>query len=173
MTVNRVRKNKKTQKCFSRSRITDTNNGIIEGFMKNNAFLLALLTALIWGTAPVFEKLGLRGRIDPYLGVVIRTLPIAFIGLAGLLFMGRVGSLFQLDMKSAVFVAIGGFIAGFLGQVVFYSALKSGEASVVVPVAATYPLVALIISILFLGEAVTWQKVAGIGLVVSGIMMLK
>lgn len=141
--------------------------------MKNNAFLLAILTALIWGAAPVCEKVGLNGKIDPFLGVVVRTLPIAFIGLAGLVFMGRVESLFHVDMKSAAFVAMGGLIAGFIGQIVFYTALKSGEASVVVPVAATYPLVALVISILFLGEAITWQKIAGIGLVVSGVMMLK
>src|SRR3989304_6691107 len=141
--------------------------------MKNNAFFLAVLSALIWGMAPIFEKVGLNSKIDPYLGVVVRTLPIAFIGLTGLIFMGRIDSLFQVDMKSAAFVIIGGLIAGFIGQIVFYTALKSGEASVVVPVAATYPLVALVISILFLGEAITWQKVAGIGLVVSGGMMLK
>ncbi len=141
--------------------------------MKNNAFFLAVLSALIWGMAPVFEKVGLNSKIDPYLGVVVRTLPIAFIGLTGLIFMGRIDSLFQVDMKSAAFVIIGGLIAGFIGQIVFYTALKSGEASVVVPVAATYPLVALVISILFLGEAVTWQKVTGIGLVVAGVVMLK
>lgn len=141
--------------------------------MKNNAFFLAVLSALIWGMAPIFEKVGLNSKIDPYLGVVVRTLPIAFIGLTGLIFMGRIDSLFQVDTKSAVFVIIGGLIAGFIGQIVFYTALKSGEASVVVPVAATYPLVALVISILFLGEAVTWQKVTGIGLVVAGVVMLK
>ncbi|HCY19346.1 MAG TPA: hypothetical protein DHU69_06255 [Deltaproteobacteria bacterium] len=141
--------------------------------MKNNAFLLALLSACIWGMAPIFEKVGLNGRIDPYLGVVIRTIPIALIGLTGLILMGRIDSLFQIDIKSAAFVVIGGLIAGFAGQIVFYAALKSGEASVVVPVAATYPLVALIISVLFLGEAVTWQKIAGIGMVVGGVMLLK
>ena len=141
--------------------------------MKNNAFFLAVLSALIWGMAPIFEKVGLNSKMDPYLAVVVRTLPIAFIGLTGLIFMGRIDSLFQVDMKSAVFVIIGGLIAGFIGQIVFYTALKSGEASVVVPVAATYPLVALVISILFLGEAVTWQKITGIGLVVSGVVMLK
>lgn len=141
--------------------------------MKNNAFFLAVLSALIWGMAPIFEKVGLNSKIDPYLGVVVRTLPIAFIGLTGLILMGRIDSLFQVDTKSAVFVIIGGLIAGFIGQIVFYTALKSGEASVVVPVAATYPLVALVVSILFLGEAITWQKVTGIGLVVAGVVMLK
>jgi transporter family protein len=141
--------------------------------MNNKAFLFAMLTSLIWGLAPAFEKIGLGGRIDPYLGVVIRTIPIAIIGLFGLALMGRLDSMVQVDLKSALFVMAGGFLAGFLGQVAFYSALKSGEASVVVPLAATYPLVALIISVIFLGEAFTLQKLAGISLIVGGVVLLK
>ncbi len=139
----------------------------------DKSFLFALLAALIWGFAPVFEKLGLVGRIDPYLGVVIRSIPIVVIGLTGLVLMGRIGDVSEVDMKSALYVMTGGVLAGFAGQVAFYTALKGGDASVVVPVAATYPLVALIVSILFLGEALTVQKLAGILLVVGGITLLK
>lgn len=139
----------------------------------DKAFFFALLTSLIWGFAPAFEKLGLAGRIDPFLGVVIRTIPIAVISLAGLVFMGRAGSLSTVDAKSALFVITGGIIAGLLGQFAFYSALKSGEASVVVPVTATYPLVAFVVSMVFLGESFTWQKAAGILLVVAGVILLK
>jgi transporter family protein len=141
--------------------------------MNTKAFFFAMLTAFIWGLAPAFEKIGLGGRIDPYLGVVIRTIPIALIGLAGLALMGRLDSMARVDLKSALFVIAGGFLAGFLGQVTFYSALKTGEASIVVPIAATYPLVALLVSITFLGEAFTLQKLAGISLIVGGVVLLK
>ncbi len=139
----------------------------------DRAFYLAVLTALIWGFAPAFEKFGLSGSIDPYLGVVIRTIPIAVIGLVGLTFMGRLPSIATIDLKSAAFVVAGGLIAGLAGQFVFYSALKSGEASVVVPITATYPLVAFIVSMAFLGESFTWQKAVGILLVVGGVVMLR
>lgn len=139
----------------------------------NRPFLFALLTSLIWGFAPALEKMGLRGSIDPYLGVVIRTIPIAVIALSGLVIMGRTADVANIDLKSALFVASGGLVAGLIGQIAFYSALKGGEASVVVPVAATYPLVALIVSILFLGEALTWSKAVGAVLVVSGVVLLK
>lgn len=139
----------------------------------NRAFFFAILTSLIWGFAPAFEKYGLAGRIDPFLGVVIRTIPIAVISLAGLIFMGRVGSIATVDAKSAFFIIAGGIIAGLLGQLAFYSALKSGEASVVVPITATYPLVAFVVSMVFLGESFTWQKAIGIFLVVGGVIMLK
>ena len=107
------------------------------------------------------------------LGVFIRTMPIAVIAVLGVLFMGRLGEVAAVDIKSALFVAAGGLLAGLFGQLAFYSALKAGEASVVVPVAATYPLVALFISVIFLGEAFTVQKLAGIALVVGGVMLLK
>ncbi len=139
----------------------------------NKPFFFAVLASLIWGFAPALEKVGLNGRIVPYLGVVIRTIPIAVIALIGLTFMGRLGAIASVDIKSALFVAAGGLVAGLIGQVVFYSALKSGEASVVVPVAATYPLVALLVSVIFLGEAFTIQKILGISLVVGGVILLK
>ncbi len=139
----------------------------------NKAFFFAMLTALIWGLAPAFEKTGLAGRMDPYLGVVIRTIPIALIGLAGLAFMGRLGDIAEVDPKSALFVITGGLLAGFAGQLTFYTALKSGEASIVVPLAATYPLVALVIALVFLGEPFTWQKLAGICMIVGGVALLR
>lgn len=139
----------------------------------SKGYLFAVLTALIWGLAPVVEKLGLSGRMDPYMGVVVRTIPIAIIGLLGLVFMGRLGELSSIDTRSALLVMAGGLLAGFVGQITYYTALKSGEASVVVPVAATYPLVALVVSLVVLGEAMSFQKLAGVLLVVGGVALLR
>jgi len=140
----------------------------------DRSFVFAILAAVIWGFAPALEKVGLRGAgMDPFLGVFIRTVPIAVFAMLGVLLMGRMGEVASIDMKSLLFVGAGGLVAGLFGQFAFYAALKSGEASVVVPVAATYPLVALIISVVFLGEAFTIQKLAGIALVVGGVALLK
>lgn len=87
--------------------------------------------------------------------------------------MGRLKSFATLDARSTFFVIAGGLVAGLLGQLAFYSALKAGDASIVVPVAATYPLVALIVSVAFLGESFSVQKALGIALVVAGVMLLK
>lgn len=105
--------------------------------------------------------------------MVIRSIPVAVIAFVGLALMGRTSSIATVDLKSAMLVAAGGLIAGLLGQLAFYSALKYGEASVAVPVAATYPLVALVVSVVFLGESFTIQKLLGIGLVVGGVVLLK
>lgn len=140
----------------------------------DKSFLFAILAAIIWGLAPALEKVGLKGAgMDPFLGVFIRTIPIAVFAMLGVVLMGKMGEVASIDLKSALFIGAGGLIAGLLGQFAFFSALKAGEASVVVPVAATYPLVALIVSVLFLGESFTMQKLAGIALVVGGVALLK
>lgn len=141
--------------------------------MNGRAYFLSILTAFIWGLAPVFEKLGLSGKIEPYVAVVVRTIAIVIVSFIGLIFMGKTGSLGHLATKDILFIAIGGLLAGFLGQITLYSALKIGHASMVVPIAATYPLVAMTVAVLFLGEPVTWQKVAGVVLVVSGVLLLR
>ena len=129
--------------------------------------------ALIWGFAPALEKMGLSGKVDPYTAVVIRNIPVAVLGLAGLFFVGRIGSITEIGTKSLLFLVAGGLVAGLAGQYTFYAALKGGQPSIVVPVTATYPLVALVISILFLGDSFTWQKLAGVLLVVGGVILLK
>ena len=141
--------------------------------MNNMAFIFALITALLWGIAPIFEKIGIAGGIAPYLGVVIRSISVAFIGLAGLLLMGKASELSSIDLRSAAFLVAGGLFAGFFGEYTYYSALKTGDASMVVPVAAAYPLVTLIISVLFFHEAFTLSKAAGIVLVVGGVVLLR
>ncbi len=141
--------------------------------MGDKALLFSLLTALIWGLAPAFEKVGLSGKIDPYVGVVLRTVPIMTVGVIGLFVMGRVQDVASVSMKSVIYVMIGGLLAGFVGQFAFYSALKAGESSRVVSLAATYPLVALTVSVVFLGESFSWQKLAGIIMVVGGVVLLK
>lgn len=140
--------------------------------MNGKAYLLSMLTALIWGIAPIFEKIGLSGKIDPYVAVVVRTIPIVLMSFIGLIVMGKVGSLGQLASKDVLFITIGGLLAGFLGQLTFYSAIKAGQASMIVPIAATYPLVAMIVAVLFLGEPVTWQKATGVVMVISGVIIL-
>jgi len=60
-----------------------------------------------------------------------------------------------------------------IGQLCFYHALKIGEVSRVVPVGASYPVLACILGILFLREPITWEKASGIVLVVIGTFLLR
>ena len=64
-------------------------------------------------------------------------------------------------------------MAGGLAHWTYYVALKSGEASQVVPVAATYPLVAFVFSLILVGESLSSAKGIGALLIVIGIVLIQ
>lgn len=137
------------------------------------AFYLALLTAVVWGIAPIVEKAGLA-RIAPLSGVLIRSLGVLIGAGVLILFNGQlVKDALKADIKTVLLIVLGGFLASIVGQILFYNALKQGEASKMVPIAGIYPLVSFVIAVMFLGEAVTPLKVAGMVLVVAGIFFLR
>ena len=138
-----------------------------------NPFFWALLCSLTWGLVPLIEKFGLL-KLSPMVGLFYRCLGV-IIGLVFLfLWENRAirESVNHLH-PGMLYLAVGGLLASVVGQIFFYLALKDGEASMVVPIAASYPLVTFILGVLILGEKITWAKVAGMAFVVLGIFFLK
>jgi len=133
---------------------------------------LALVASLLWGVAPVFGKAGL-GSTDPNTALLVRTLGIALVLTVYALGTGGFARLATIGWRPAGFILAEGILASLAGHLAFYYALKLGEAGRVVPIAASYPLVTVLIAMVFLGEAVTWQKLAGTLLVVAGVWLLK
>jgi len=133
---------------------------------------LLIVTALLWGTTPILEKIGLA-KVDPLVGVTVRSI-IVTAGLLILTFvLGKGRALFQLDGKSVVFFGASGVMAGLLGMWTYYTALKLEATSRIVPIAASYPLVTALLSALILGEGMTVPRLIGTGLIVSGIWLVK
>ena len=56
--------------------------------------------------------------------------------------------------------------------ILFYLAIESGEASKVVPISAAYQAVTLVVSAIFLSEDISLLRVAGLVLVIGGVVML-
>lgn len=56
--------------------------------------------------------------------------------------------------------------------ILLFVALGLGEASTVIPVSAAYPAVAVVLSVLFLGETVTVARIMGLLLVIAGVVLL-
>ena len=78
------------------------------------SFLFAALTAFIWGIVPVFEKLGLI-RAEPNVALFIRCMGV-FVGAVFLFFLiSPMEAIGKLELKTVIFLLIGGFLASFVG----------------------------------------------------------
>ena len=64
-------------------------------------------------------------------------------------------------------------MASLLGQLAYYYALKNSEASKVVPVSSSFPLITLALAFLFLNESITLKKILGTMLVILGIILIR
>ncbi len=133
---------------------------------------LLLLTAILWGSTPIIEKYALTGS-QPLIGVTVRSLAITFILILFHLFSGRWREVVELPLKSKVLFSLSGIMAGLLGMLTYFYALKASPASKAVPIAATYPLIAALLGIIILGENLTASKLIGTVLIIAGVWMVK
>ncbi|MCQ9206787.1 MAG: EamA family transporter [Omnitrophica bacterium] len=140
--------------------------------MKIEVLFFLFLTALLWGATPVLEKMGL-GRTDPLTGVTIRSIAVTLALVIYLIFTGKMSQVFRADLKTIAIFSTTGLMAGLFGMVTYFIALKKGATSQVVPIAAAYPLVAAILSVLILGEHVTIFRIIGTVLIVAGIWLVQ
>lgn len=133
--------------------------------------LLALFGAICWGIAPVFGKLGLA-RVDPSLGLAVRTLMAAMLASLWLVGTGRFDQVREVPPDAWVLIGLEGVLATLVGDLAYYAALKWGAASDVALVLASAPLVTLWVSASFLAEEMTWARLAGAVCIVVGLILV-
>lgn len=138
------------------------------------AFYFALMTAVVWGIVPILEKMGVTRVVVPTAGILIRSCGV-IIGVSILAIFNKdaVRIALKADSHTIFLLVLSGFMASIIGQIFFYNALKVGEASKVVPIAGTYPLVAFVLGIIFLGETLTFVKAGGVIFVILGLILLR
>ena len=106
-------------------------------YLNMKPFYYAILAALVWGIAPILEKTGLK-NIEPLSGVLVRSGGV----ILGAIIMSLCNinvfkSALKADPRAILFLFMGGLLASILGQMFFYNALKHGEVSKMVPIAAS------------------------------------
>jgi transporter family protein len=134
--------------------------------------ILALITAVCWGVGGYFEKKGLHmGNLSPQMGITIRT-AVALVVLAIASFPNW-KTLPQAGPKALLYMAIGGgLVAGSVGMLCFYAAIKGAPLGKVMPIAFTSPLFGALMGIILGGEPLTAKTVIGTLLTIGGIVVL-
>lgn len=135
------------------------------------AYVFAFLTMLFWGLSPALEKIGVS-KLTPLTAVSMRSFFVAAILLV--LFFATGGHIeVAKEPSTLIYVLIGGIFAGLLGQLTYFAALKTGEISRVVPIVASYPVIAFVIGLIFFNEAITLPKAIGTVFVIVGVLLLR
>lgn len=142
--------------------------------MSYQVFGLIMLSVLFWGVTPVVEKTGFsQAETDPFIALTIRSLAIFFGLLVLIVGMGKTQALIETNPRVIFFFTLSGLLAGLLGTWTYLTALKMGDASRVVPITATYPLVTAFLSFLILKEDFSLSRILGTILIVMGVWLLK
>ena len=134
--------------------------------------MLALITAAAWGIGGYFEKKGLHaGDLPPQVGITLRT-AVALVVLT-MVSWPQLRLIPQAGGRALVYLVIGGgVVAGSVGMLCFYAALKGAPLNRVMPIAFTSPLFGVLAAMLLGGEVITVKTALGMVMTVGGIVLL-
>ena len=134
--------------------------------------LLALITAMAWGIGGYFEKKGLHlGHLSPQVGITIRT-AVALVVLS-VFSAPQWSSILHAGPKALFSLVVGGgVVAGSVGMLCFYAAIKGAPLGQVMPIAFTSPLFGVLMGVLVGGEPLTLKTVVGMAMTIGGIVIL-
>lgn len=133
-------------------------------------WLYALLSALFAALTAVLAKIGIKG-VDSNLATAIRTVVILVLAWGIVYFRGGLEQLGSLTRTNWTFLILSGVATG-LSWVFYFRALQLGEVSKVAPVDKLSVALAIVLSVVFLGEKLTWQGGLGAGLIILGTLVL-
>ena len=126
-----------------------------------------LLTLLAWGLWAFLPKLATK-YIDPQSAIVYQALGGVLVGLVVLISLK-----FQVQFNIPGFtlsLAIG--ILGFFGAFMYLVAVSIGPLTLVAPVTALYPMIAILLGIIFFQEALSIKQGIGIALSLVSIYLI-
>lgn len=133
-------------------------------------WVYALLSAVFAALVAVFAKIGIKG-VDSDLATSIRTVVILLIAWGIVIAKGATNQLPGLTRQNWVFLVLSGCATG-LSWLFYFRALSLGEVSKVAPIDKLSVALAIIISVIFLHEKLTWQEGLGALLIIGGTFLL-
>ena len=130
----------------------------------------ALLSALFAALTAIFAKVGIK-NVNTDLATAIRTVVILIIAWALAIFRGGTDSISTITKQNLLFLCLSGIATG-LSWIFYFKALQLGKVSQVAPVDKLSVALAILLSVIFLGEALTWKTGVGASLIIAGTLVL-
>jgi transporter family protein len=136
-----------------------------------NVIALTVLVILLWGAWGFFGKVALSRGMPP-LSVFSAEVAVGFLlgaALLGVLLAG--GQPLPWQRPWNLFGVLSG-AAMAVGLLLYYLALEKSPASAIVPLTGVYPVVTVLLSLVFLSERLAVAQWVGVVLVVAGVLLL-
>lgn len=133
-------------------------------------WIFALLSALFAALTAIFAKVGVKD-VDSDLATAIRTIVILIVAWGIAFFRGGTNTIAGLTKHNLLFLILSGMATG-LSLIFYFKALQLGKVSQVVPVDKLSVAIAIILSVLFLGETLTPKMMIGATLIIGGTFIL-
>lgn len=130
----------------------------------------ALLSALFAALTSVLAKVGIEG-INSNLATAIRTAVVLLLAWGIVFATGVHQQISSVNQKSWTFLVLSGLATGG-SWLFFYKALQLGSASRVVPVDKFSVVLTILLSFIFLHEAVSMKVIAGGALITAGVLCM-
>ena len=132
-------------------------------------WVYALLSAFFAALTTIFAKIGIKD-VNSDLATAIRTIVILIIAWGIVIGRGQLGGLTTLSRQTMIFLVLSGIATG-LSWLFYFRALQIGDASLVAPIDKSSLALILVLSVIFLGEPLTWKSALAAILVTAGTLV--
>jgi len=133
-------------------------------------WLYALLSAFFASLTAIFAKVGVT-HVSSNLATAIRTIIILIVAWGIVIAKGETKGLSSLSKHNFLFLVISGIATG-LSWLFYFKALQIGKVSQVAPVDKLSVALTIVLSVIFLGEALTFKTAIGACLIIAGTLVL-
>ena len=135
-------------------------------------FLLAFVPALLWGLSPIFSKRGMAGGGSSLQAALTVVVVDSTLYAAALIALEGGAIVATLTPASVALFVSAGVVGTALGRLAVFAGVDRVGASINSAVISTRPFFAGLLAVLFLGEPVSAVTVAGIVVLVVGLVVL-
>lgn len=132
--------------------------------------LWAVLAAISAALVIVLTKAGLK-NVDSSLAFAIQAVLILIISWGVILYQGNLSNWKEIERNAWIFLLTAGVCTS-LSTLFSYKALSMGPASMVATIERSSLVVAIVLSVIFLKEKITWQIVIGGAAMIAGAVLI-
>ncbi len=132
--------------------------------------LFAFGSAFFAGITAVLAKCGIR-KTDSNVATAIRTIVVLVFSWLMVWMVGSAPTVTALSAKTWIFLILSGLATG-ASWLCYFRALQLGDVNKVVPIDKSSTVLTILLALIFLGERITWLKVAAVLLIGVGTFLM-